>query len=327
MNKIFAVIGSILCILIAAGLIKFLVSFDGVKSYYPRTIFKSTKNNTTITLNGDSNKIAYEYSFPASSVKDISVNLSAEGIRFEEGTDSSIKVYFMGDWSDTKHEAALNGTELDISSERKNISISFMDNRNVLVEIPSGKKDFDNIKVHISSGSIKSQSLSAKNMDLTSSSGSIKINDNSADRIYANSSSGSIRFEKCSFNNAEVKASSGSIHFDDNSINYLDAKSSSGSAHVSGSYDKLNVRSSSGSITVDVNKPLTEDSCFDCSSGSIHLTLPKESSYKLKYRCSSGSMKNEFTGTDGKSGSDVCGAGGPLIETYTTSGSIRINKN
>lgn len=306
MNKILAVIGTIICVLIAAALIKVLVSFTGFKTNN-KTI-DSEKKSLSFNWNKSVTTTSHEVSFAAvNDVKEINAELSSEPVTFEKTSGSEIIVCFMGDWTDITPHADLNGGIIKIYTE-KNRKIYTFSNRSVKILVPVYKNDFSEIKCEVASGSIHVNGFAADEFELYTASGSIRLTDCTARETEVNSASGSITFENCNFRDAEAKAASGSIH-------------------ISGSYDELDVHSSSGSIHADLEKPLVNDSSFGSSSGSINLSLPKNSNFKLKYKCNSGTMKNEFTGTDGKSGTDVCGSGNPLIEATTTSGSIRIFKN
>lgn len=325
MNKLLAVIGTIICVLIAAALIKVLVSFTGFKTNNKK--IDSEKTTLSFNWNKSVTTTFHEVSFPTvNEIKTINAELSSEAVTFEKTSDSEIKVCFMGNWTDITPHADLNNGELKIYTDKRRNILS-VSKRSVKILVPAYKNDFSEIKCEIASGSIHVNGFASDEFELYTASGSIKLSDCTARETDVNSASGSITFENCNFRKAEVKAASGSLHFTDCSIPYIEAKSASGSIHISGSYDGMDIHSSSGSIHADLEKPLVNDSYFDSSSGSIYINLPKNSNFKLKYKCSSGTMKNEFTGADGKSGTDVYGSGNPLIEAYTTSGSIRINRN
>ena len=106
----------------------------------------------------------------------------------------------------------------------------------------------------------------------------------------------------------------------------LTAHTTSGSVELAGEFESVDFQSTSGNLQAELGMP-TNDCRFQTTSGGLGLTLPQNSGFTLRYSTTSGQVSNAFTGHSGKGkGTDTYGAGGPLLEISTTSGSVSISE-
>lgn len=256
----------------------------------------------SLEISGNNSAGLYETKkFAAAEIKSIDIDVSSESILFEKADDSEITVDLYCNESCVPEVSVENGT-LKITSNNKPFVICF--NRKIIVKIP-GDYYSDDVDVH-------------------SASGSIRINNCNFGNVDANSSSGSIHLENCKFNNFDGKSASGSIKIENCEIPVLDCESTSGSVKAEGSFDSVDLKAVSGSISADLKKTLTGKSEMRSTSGSIHLITPENSNLQIKYATTSGTYKNSKNGTSGKKGTDSIGTAEIPLELKTTSGSIHI---
>jgi len=174
---------------------------------------------------------------------------------------------------------------LRIQSQKKVVNVGMM-NRKVIVYIPYNKN------------------FTKANISLVS--GSMHIDDLVCDKFDSNTVSGSTHFENCTFDEMSLHQTSGSLHIDQTITKALAVDCTSGSIHI------------------NLKNPLTKDSSITSTSGSIRFNIPKNSNLKIDYK-SNGSYRNSFTGTSGKSGTEIMGSGDVNLFIKATSGSIHID--
>lgn len=185
----------------------------------------------------------------------------------------------------------------------------------LLVTVP--EEDFENIKVHSSSGSIKLDGVNADSFDVKNSSGSIRIKDVTASDFNVENSSGSISVQDSTIENSSVKNTSGGITLENVSGEAVDVSTSSGSIHLdSVCATSVDANATSGGIIVDsldCKKSIT----LKNSSGGIHGTIVgKESDFAILADTSSGS-NNLNNSREGEK----------ELTCETTSGSIHLQFN
>lgn len=290
-NKILAILWVLIAILLTIILVAKLNGLKDPKlSKITHSIHSDNKGNTYIDV--------------VKNINSIDINLLSEALEIQETTDSKISVQLVG-FENNEPDVTVVSNTLKIQSKKK-IKVNFVTfQRKVIVKLPKG--------------------IELSDVDFTCTSGSIKINNCIFTNIHVNSTSGSVSVYNCKADKFDVRCASGSITFDECAITNIEAKSESGSIKVDGNYKGIELRSTSGSIKANLNEPLIQDSELCSTSGSVHLTLPPESGFKVKYNVVSGTYKNSITGTSGKKGNETVNGGGPLVELQSASGSIHIN--
>ena len=260
------------------------------------------------------NSIVEEFTFDATNINTLSIDLISESIRIEKSFDDSIRVKISStNVQEQRPKAFVEKESLQI--KRGKIAFFLFRfgwfNEYVEVSLPSSlfeKKDF-RINAYSTSGSIQASHIQAKHIDLRSTSGSIAFNDLKAQEIIASSTSGSLKAEEAFFTKASLKSTSGSIVFD-------------------GSCDEAEFQSTSGSVRAAFSTMPKKNSTFSSTSGSVRVSLPENEGFEFVYSTVSGSARNDFTSLrSSKRGSERYKNGGVLLHLSSTSGSVRIEKN
>lgn len=253
---------------------------------------------------GNSEFLYDSFEFSESEIKNIDVNLLSESVSVETTTDSNIIVeLYCTKETAPKVQKIQNVLKIENAPENKVFNLSF-EKRKVVIKLPA-KFTANEIEISTASGSIHCDGVNSSVLDF-------------------NSASGSIHLENCKIDNADCKSASGSIHISESTIKELDCSSKSGSVHLSGTIEKADVHSISGSINANLYETLKSNSKFQSTSGSINLNVPNNSDMDIIYSTGSGTYRNSISGQTGKKGSDKIGNNGPTIELKSTSGSIRI---
>ncbi|GEA30375.1 MULTISPECIES: DUF4097 family beta strand repeat-containing protein [Clostridium] len=168
----------------------------------------------------------------------------------------------------------------------------------ISVSIPYNFKDKSTLKITTSSGDINISSLSLNTLNLSSTSGSIALSDSFLNYLDLNSSNGNITFDNIE-TSTETKLSS-----------------SSGDIIGNGNLGSINGNTLSGDINLRMINSLNNMS-LSSHSGSIHLSIPEGSGYKINYETKSGSLNSP---NDKLSSGDESS----LINITTESGNLNI---
>ena len=187
--------------------------------------------------------------------------------------------------------------------------------------------DLNKLTATVQSGSIRVENVTVKeDAVLSSNSGSIRANSLTAKNISVKASSGSIRVETAVANTIDVYAASGSIHI--GTVNgQFSLQSSSGSISVDAGNGGGSVRANSGSVRVYMNE-VTNDLSLSAGSGSVRLYLPSNIGFSFEGQTGSGSLKTDFDSSLSYNGrnyaSGQVGNGGPSIQCTAGSGSVHV---
>ena len=194
------------------------------------------------------------------------------------------------------------------------------------------------------SGNLRADELTAAELAASSTSGSITVilataahsvalSSTSGDLAFSggceslalSSTSGNVDAAGSFAKEAEIGSLSGNMGIQ-GSGGALTAHTTSGSVELAGEFESVDFQSTSGNLQAELGMP-TNDCRFQTTSGGLGLTLPQNSGFTLRYSTTSGQVSNAFTGHSGKGkGTDTYGAGGPLLEISTTSGSVSISE-
>lgn len=277
---------------------KFLKKFKSIINYSDYKL----SDNTLSILKKDEVK-----TFSAADINEISAILFSENLLIIKENIREYTVELYGNWNGNYPSVNTEGKTLKIIC--KPVVFFSLGPRKIIVHVPENAEIFNDMNITCKSGNLCFENIESKNISVDSTSGSIKM-------------------KYCKFENSNLSSNSGSIHINDAEINNFNATATSGSLHFNGKFDTINSSLVSGSIHGNITAPLSGDSTFKTTSGSINLSMPEESSFKVDYKCTSGTFRNAFTGlSGGKKGSDIAGDGKINIKASTTSGSININRN
>lgn len=158
----------------------------------------------------------------------------------------------------------------------------------------------------------------------------IFISDNYKGDLSLNLSSGNLDMdERFDVNTLAIDLSSGNITLDEIHSEETIIDVSSGSLVINSFTGDIDGEISSGNIEIDFLE-FDNDIKFDASSGSVEITLPKDSNFDFSASKSSGSIEIEFDLNDySKSNHKIqgtVGSGGNEIDLDVSSGSILIDK-
>jgi len=243
-----------------------------------------------------------------------------------------------------------SGSEITIEGRRQNFQIfEFgMFTRNCRAELYLPAEYSNKLTVTTSSGNIDSDlTFTLSEFAATSSSGDIKMNEVNAASINATTSSGNITVQvaegkrQFSSTSGDIKilgghgdsnstSSSGNITIE-NASGYIEADSSSGNIKINNSLGGGNLKTSSGNIKLELTD-VTDNIDIKASSGDVSVMLPSTTSFDFTSETSSGDIRTFFDEklSYNKKGNEASGSIGDnpdlSIHINTSSGNISINK-
>ena len=232
-------------------------------------------------------------SYKASSIKDLSINLSWEDLEIVSSNDSEITVEIY--CNKKKYAPTVKESFSTLSIDTQPFKFGFaMEKKEcvVVVSVPQGKS-FEKSSIHISSGDVSVNNFTSQESVFTSSSGNIKLNIFETQKLHCSASSGNI-------------TAKGLI------------------------CQSFKASTSSGTIGLELDNTPIKKSEVSTSSGTVYVSLPGNSSVNIKATTSSGSFTNAFTkeritSHAGYSGS-INGGGAEIIFS-SSSGSITVDSN
>lgn len=259
--------------------------------------------------------VASEHNIPLEGIKSINLQFRSENIIIKETDERDIKIVQLAlDKLDKEELITVNNISgnLEVKHGKLRPRIIFFGfgfiSQNIEVYIP---KNYNN------------------DLFITSSSGSNKIYNQTLRNLTIKQTSGSTKMEEVKAQNIKVDLTSGSFKGDNIIGENLDSKQTSGSIKLNGEFNSINLRTTSGSSTLECNK-MPEKINAEMTSGSSKIYIPENDGFKLQYNKTSGSIKSDFdlTGFDSqnRSGNVSYKNGGSEFYIKTTSGSVRIYK-
>lgn len=258
----------------------------------------------------------------ASCVSGGSGNTDEQSLLFStQGVDSvSVKVYR----SDV--EVRLwDKKDIFVVSESQNgeFHVCYINGTTLLCKIDSSKES-SRSKLRI----FVPESFFADEWKISTVSGRIDVSQLWCDDCELESTSGRINLDRCEVNDLEVSSTSGRIQAD-NLIcsDESDFSSTSGAVRISGILPQTEINTTSGSIELNLLRPLVKDSSMSSLSGAIRIYMPENNGFELVYSSLSGRVTDEFTSFSGKgSGKTAYKNGRVKIEAETLSGAISIKR-
>lgn len=227
-------------------------------------------------------------------ITEINLNLNSQDINVQNYEGQTLKVQIKSSSSISSELLETEDGNKLILSTRYNTP----GNATISVNIPNNFKNRGSFKLVTSSGDINISNLSLDTLSISTASGDTKVSNLNSNYFDLNSSSGDTRFTNIS------------------ALNETKLVSSSGEIIGSGNLGKVTANTSSGDMDLKFEKSLANSS-LSSSSGSITLSLPKNSGYKINYETNSGEVdsSNEKLSSGDESS---------IINVNTTSGDLII---
>lgn len=327
-NKIMGFVWLILALCLLSILI-YKINFSSHAGPRGRLSISDESNLLLSTGGGDgpvflpgSYQLVESKQFDASEIDNFDFDITRETLWIQQVDEKkyTVELYCPKEWKPSVKAA--NKT-LQIESER---GLNLVNAREwkIIVKVPKNE-ELNNIDINHTSGGNHLEGIKFKTIDMNCTSGSTHFNNCSGKHAEINSNSGSIHINNCSYDELVLNSTSGSVHVDGSDAKRLNADSTSGSLKIKGKFERFILHAVSGSIRMDDAISPNGDCELRAVSGSIHLSLPKNSGFNAKYELGSGNYHNHITGLNGKRGSETVNAGGPTIFLKANSGSVHIN--
>lgn len=291
---IFGIISLILCLLFI-----FCLFSNFNRGFY----FLKRKTN----LIGNKSNISYDYQ--QTEISSINIDLTSDIVLLSSSKDSKIHVEIES--SDLANIPIINlkGKTLSISRNNTNpFNLRNWQPVRVLIKLPA---DFQlkELSIETSSGSITSDNLeiSAEDLSIETTSGAVNLSEFIGKSMKIESTSGKIETNSVFSDKLIISSTSGRIE----------------SRNISA--DTLKLSSTSGSIEAEIQK-IAKNAKIETVSGSITLSLKKDSDFTLSYDTVTGSFNSDFGKLD-KEIKSKYNNGTADISLNTVTGSIKIHAN
>lgn len=252
-----------------------------------------------------SDHVVFQQFYPVTSVDGVNIDLMSEEVEIALWNRNEFRVTIVSYYNDYP-SVSLSGNVLSCVDK----SGGSRHQCKVEIKVPESfyaKAAYGGWSISTMSGSITASKLWGDNISVDTLSGTVMLSKCEAQMVDVESSSGKVTLSQCIVSElADLEAISGVISFD-------------------GIASGINAETTSGSINISLNQPLSQDCIFESISGAITLSMPDNPGFKLVFDTLSGSIFNAFSGySGGKSGIDSYGAGYVVIRAETSSGAIRI---
>ncbi len=260
-------------------------------------------------------------------VESLDVNWKSGGVQIEYHPGEGIHISETGNMDisgDDELRWWLDGTTLRIQYAKSGrFRIFDRLQKTLTVSLPEGTA-LKAAKIHLTSGNINAQELTADEAEVKVTSGNVNLAA-AAGTFRAEATSGSLNIRLTGVTkDVSVNVTSGNITLDAEDARRLSVKSTSGDIRISGRTGDADVSATSGKINVRFS---TFNSLnIDVTSGTVTAALPENPGFRCKVEQTSGRF--DYTGIafskDG--GTYSCGNGEKSCSIKTTSGNITIEK-
>lgn len=250
-------------------------------------------------------RVAFQEYYPVSSISGVKLDLMSEEVEIALWNRNEFRVTVVSDYSDYPIPR-VSGNVLvceDIGGGNRHKCL-------IEIKVPESfyaSSAYGGWNIKTMTGTVKASKLWGDTMTVKTMTGSITLTKCETQLADVTSNTGRITLSQCIVSGvANLEADTGSINFD-------------------GSAGGVNGECDTGSINISLDRPPVQDCDLTCCTGSITVSLPENSGFKLVFATDTGSVYNAFTGYSGKrSGIDTYGSGYVIIHTETDTGSIRI---
>ncbi|WP_160683562.1 DUF4097 family beta strand repeat-containing protein [Clostridium sp. C2-6-12] len=254
----------------------------------------SFKFNGNINLfDFDGSSLSKEYNLN-DNINEISINLNSQDIKIENYEGQTLKVQVKsGNSASSELTETEEGHKLSL-----NTSYNTPGNAKISLSIPNSFKSKGDLKIVTSSGDINVSNVSLDTLSVSTASGDTEASNLTLNYFSLNSSSGDTHLKNVSVSNESKLVSS------------------SGEIVGNGTLGQLTANTTSGDMELKLEKSLANSSLRSIS-GSINLSLPKDSGYKINYDTISGRLESS-------NGKMSHGDESSIININTTSGNLNI---
>lgn len=274
--------------------------FALVQSGYKLSDYSNELNINPNSFKFDTNLFDFNASYVSKdynlndNITEIALDLNSQDINVEnyEGKTLKVQIKSYGSISGELPETE-DGDKLILSTKYDTPS-----NATITLSIPNSFNNRGALKLITSSGDIKISNLSLDTLNISTASGDTQVSNLNLNYLSSSSSSGDSHFSKVSVAN-ETKLTS-----------------SSGELIGNGNFGKVTANTTSGDMDLQFDKSL-KNSSLSSISGSISLSLPTNSGYKINYETTSGDL-------DSSSGKLSAGDESSIININTKSGDLII---
>ena len=200
-------------------------------------------------------------------------------------------------------EGISNEDDVKLEASSGSVHATSLNCKDVELKATSGSIKAEDIvsegeaKLSNTSGSISVKKLTVKDdFSAKNSSGSIKLEDLTCKDLEAENTSGGVRLDQVTAKEASIKSSSGSVKLDDVSADKVDAKSTSGSISLKDlTSPEIVMKANSGGIHGNIKGNEKDYSIISSTgSGSCNLKDSREGSKSLDVSTTSGSIRITF---------------------------------
>lgn len=297
-------------------------------------LFIARKDHSMLNTNVKYDKLQYVCS---SDVTSIEVEESSNEVFIKKGDVDKIVVDYYYDEKYLEYTFEEHDSTFTVKRVPKKLSISWginidFDWPKLILTVP--EKEYDNIDVKLSSGSVAVSDLTVKNLKVKNSSGSLKIADVKGENVHVENTSGSLSVNGVQTTTLEADNSSGKINISDITASSLRAENTSGGIDIDNvNSSAISAKTSSGGLRIE------NTSCDTISGKSTSGNIKIESldaATEIVLQASSGGIHGSIVGkaedfsiitntTSGSSNLQNGNGGSKRLNCETTSGNIKID--
>lgn len=290
MKKIIIILTSITIVCLGLGFS--ILTYDGAFSHSnkptnsnsnlnssPET--KPANSNNTIVSSDEINEsynINEEKTVPIDSAKDISIDIPIGDINFIPEDRTDIKANLHGTIAAGKGYIQ---PELNVNSDGSKVTIAVKDISNV----PTGSTKIT-LDIHLPSNY-------SQNITANSSAGNLKLNDMTLNNLDCTAETGDISMQKLKLSALSLKCLTGDVKGTSIESGKTDFDVTTGSVKMDGILGDLTGKISTGSTDISYTN-FNNNVNISSTTGSIRLTLPKESEFNMKAESSIGNLSCYF---------------------------------
>ena len=187
----------------------------------------------------------------------ISLELDAGDIIIEKGKSFNVSYRYP---SNALPEIKVSGDKLVVKQKMKNIHLKDLD-CSLTITVPEGE-ELEGINGDLDVCSLKINGFlfdTSSKIDITTDVGSIEFADCTFGDLKIDADVGNILFDACTFKELKATGDVGDIEINKCTFDSAECKSDTGSIDVSGSFSNLVCRTDAGSITVETDKPVKNE--------------------------------------------------------------------
>lgn len=259
-------------------------------------------------------------------VKKIEVNFASGKATFKTSHSNQIQVVILGEEGGTIPTVAVSAGTLSIKTK---LLSNFKKKHEIQITVPSGI-EFENISLITASAAVGFDGIRSDSVDLTTTSGTVNMkNCDFAKYMKINGASGKISLSDIKTKGLTTSAVSGEVSLSNTRSDFIRIEAVSGKINCEKTDTGMfEIQCVSGKIDLDLVKMVSSDSFAKNTSGTISLTVPKNSAYSAKINTTTGNFTDGITGISASNCDDLISSnkkGGPTLKLSSLSGNISIS--